>query len=167
MQPSDAGDVLPKLIYRDPETDQEMSIEVGPGLPEVTIGRNPGNVLRVNNPSISRRHAKIVFEAGECTLYDLDSSNGSYINGNRIRSQHLQDGDPVLLTGQEEGQVLATHRLESRVGALVELGCFTHDCIPQKRALSGRSHPHLDRLIDQGTHIEDQGDGAIAQDGGT
>lgn len=86
---------MPKLVYQDPESGQEVTVELGEELSEVTIGRNPGNVVRVNNPSISRQHAKVVYENGQCTLVDLDSSNGSYINGNRIRSQVLVDGDRI------------------------------------------------------------------------
>jgi len=88
---------VPKLIYRDPETDQEVALQVGDSQPEVTIGRNPGNTLRVNNPSISRRHARFVWQGSEVVLHDLDSSNGSYVNGNRIRSQVLVDGDRVRI----------------------------------------------------------------------
>src|SRR5690554_5474202 len=68
-----------------------MNLEV----PEVTIGRNPGNIIRINNPSVSRRHTKFVFENGRCTLYDLNSSNGTYVNGMRIQSQVLEHGDLV------------------------------------------------------------------------
>jgi chromosome segregation ATPase len=70
---------------------------MGDSLPEVTVGRNPGNTLRVNNPSISRRHARFVLQGSEVVLHDLDSSNGSYVNGNRIRSQALVDGDRVRI----------------------------------------------------------------------
>lgn len=86
---------MAKLIYQDPDSGQEVSVEVGPEFPEVTIGRNPGNIVRVNNPSISRKHAKLVFDAGQITLYDLNSSNGSYVNGTRIQNQVLVDGDRV------------------------------------------------------------------------
>ncbi|MEZ4461165.1 MAG: FHA domain-containing protein [bacterium] len=88
---------MPKLIFNDPETDQEVSLTIGDTQPEVTVGRNPGNTLRVNNPSISRRHAKIVWENNEVTLYDLDSSNGSYVNGHRVRSQVLVNEDRLRI----------------------------------------------------------------------
>lgn len=87
--------IVPKLVYKDPESGQEVGVEISEQMPEITIGRNPGNVVRVNNPSISRQHAKVVYDNGQCTLIDLDSSNGSYINGNRIRTQVLVDGDRI------------------------------------------------------------------------
>ncbi|AWV89249.1 FHA domain-containing protein [Bradymonas sediminis] len=86
---------MAKLIYQDPDSGQEVSVDIGPNAPEVTIGRNPGNTIRVNNPSISRKHAKIVFDGGQVTLYDLNSSNGSYVNGNRVQNQALEDGDRI------------------------------------------------------------------------
>ncbi|MBA2661072.1 MAG: FHA domain-containing protein [Bradymonadaceae bacterium] len=86
---------MAKLIYEDPELGEQVVVELSYELPEVTVGRNPGNIIRINNPSISRRHTKFVFEAGRCTLYDLESSNGTYVNGIRIMSQVLNDGDRV------------------------------------------------------------------------
>ncbi|MFW5967503.1 MAG: FHA domain-containing protein [Persicimonas sp.] len=86
---------MAKLIYQDPDSGQEVSVDIGPDFPEVTIGRNPGNIVRINNPSISRKHAKLVHEGGQVTLYDLNSSNGSYVNGNRVQNQVLADGDRI------------------------------------------------------------------------
>jgi hypothetical protein len=83
---------VPKIKYRDP-LGQDASIEISESFPEITIGRNPGNVICVNNPSLSRAHARIVFEGGVCTFYDLNSSNGSFVNGKEIRSQTLKPGD--------------------------------------------------------------------------
>lgn len=88
---------MPKLIYQDPESGLENVLEMGPQLLEVTIGRNPGNELRVNNPSISRKHARISYDVqlGQCSISDLKSSNGTYVNGNRIQTQRLVDGDRI------------------------------------------------------------------------
>ncbi len=83
---------MPKIKYRDP-LGQDASVEISDSFPEVTIGRNPGNVICVNNPSLSRAHARIVYESGTCTFYDLNSSIGSFVNGKEIRSQVLKPGD--------------------------------------------------------------------------
>ena len=88
---------MPKLIYQDPETGLEKpsSSELKPT--EITIGRNPGNELRINNPSISRKHAQVSssMQTGQCTITDLKSSNGTYVNGTRIHGHVLTDGDRV------------------------------------------------------------------------
>ena len=89
---------MPKLIYKDPETDQESILQLDAHLHQMTIGRNPGNALRVNNPSISRRHAELTLDlqSGHVSIEDLGSSNGTYVNGTRIlQPQMLQDGDRV------------------------------------------------------------------------
>ena len=86
---------MPILSYTDPDTGQQVVVEINEEMPEITIGRNPGNIIRINNPSVSRRHTKFVYENGECTLYDLNSSNGTYVNGMRIQNQVLEDGDLV------------------------------------------------------------------------
>ncbi|MFU8807236.1 MAG: FHA domain-containing protein, partial [Bradymonadaceae bacterium] len=86
---------MPKLIYQDPDLGQEVVVEITAELPEITIGRNPGNIIRINNPSVSRRHTKFVYEGQGCTVYDLNSSNGTYVNGMRVQSQPLKNGDRV------------------------------------------------------------------------
>lgn len=101
---------MPQIQYKDPESEEIVSIDIDAGMPVITIGRNPGNVIRVNNPSISRQHAKIVWENETCKLVDLDSSNGSYVNGQQIKSQVLQGKDRLrvgefpldFVTGQIE-----------------------------------------------------------------
>ena len=86
---------MPKLIYKDPDTGSQVVVEINEEVSEVTVGRNPGNIIRINNPSVSRRHTKFVYENGRVTLYDLNSSNGTYVNGMRIQDQALEDGDLV------------------------------------------------------------------------
>ncbi len=88
---------MPKLVYQDPETGLEKFIELGPQLTEMTIGRNPGNDLRINNPSISRKHARLSYDmqSGQVSIADLKSSNGTYVNGNRVQGQVLVDGDRI------------------------------------------------------------------------
>ena len=48
------------------------------------IGRDPAAQIRVDHPSVSRSHAKIVLRAGQATLEDLDSRNGTFVNGRRL-----------------------------------------------------------------------------------
>lgn len=86
---------MPKLIYKDPDTGSQVVVEINDEMPEVTVGRNPGNIIRINNPSVSRRHTKFVYENHQVTLHDLNSSNGTYVNGMRIQQQVLEDGDLV------------------------------------------------------------------------
>lgn len=75
-------------------------------LEEVTIGRAREATLVVDDPEVSRSHAKIRFENGSFVLYDLGSQNGTYLRreGTRRRVQNpvpLQDLDVVILGSRE------------------------------------------------------------------
>jgi pSer/pThr/pTyr-binding forkhead associated (FHA) protein len=61
----------------------------------VTIGREEGNVLRLNDERVSRFHAKIQFDNGEVILTDLESTNGTRVNGNVVQIRRLRAGDRV------------------------------------------------------------------------
>ena len=62
----------------------------------VTVGKGPGNEIALDDPTVSRLHATIEeFAEGWC-LTDLGSSNGTYLNGERIwTQQRLRHGDEI------------------------------------------------------------------------
>jgi pSer/pThr/pTyr-binding forkhead associated (FHA) protein len=74
----------------------------------VTIGREEGNLLRLNDERVSRFHAKVQFDNGEIILTDLESTNGTRVNGNVVQIRRLRPGDRVgvgrslLLFGSEK-----------------------------------------------------------------
>ena len=61
----------------------------------VTIGREEGNVLRLNDERVSRYHAKVQFDNGEVILTDLESTNGTRVNGNVVTIRRLRPGDRI------------------------------------------------------------------------
>jgi pSer/pThr/pTyr-binding forkhead associated (FHA) protein len=63
----------------------------------VTIGREEGNVLRLNDERVSRFHAKIQADAGDIILTDLESTNGTKVNGNMVQIRRLRLGDRITL----------------------------------------------------------------------
>jgi pSer/pThr/pTyr-binding forkhead associated (FHA) protein len=63
----------------------------------VTIGREEGNALRLNDERVSRYHAKIQFEDGDIILTDLDSTNGTRVNGQTVQIRRLRAGDQVSI----------------------------------------------------------------------
>ena len=85
----------------------------------VTIGREEGNLLRLNDERVSRYHAKIQADNGEIILTDLESTNGTRVNGNVIQIRRLRPGDRIglgrslLLFGTEK-EILA--RMASMTG---------------------------------------------------
>jgi hypothetical protein len=74
----------------------------------VTIGREEGNVLRLNDERVSRFHAKVQFDNGEVIITDLESTNGTRVNGNVVQIRRLRPGDRIgvgrslLLFGTEQ-----------------------------------------------------------------
>jgi pSer/pThr/pTyr-binding forkhead associated (FHA) protein len=74
-----------------------MTYDLGP---EATvIGRNPNTDITLLDEGISREHALIEFDesSGSFTIEDLQSTNGTKVNGKRIRSCPLSDGDEILI----------------------------------------------------------------------
>jgi pSer/pThr/pTyr-binding forkhead associated (FHA) protein len=63
----------------------------------VTIGRQPDNVLRIDNPAVSGHHARVFWEADHYVLEDIESFNGTYVNNRRISKIVLTHGDKALI----------------------------------------------------------------------
>lgn len=60
------------------------------------IGRDRDAAICVDAPSVSRRHARVVFSEGRATIEDMQSKNGTSVNGRRIEGPvALSDGDEI------------------------------------------------------------------------
>ncbi|HOW61659.1 MAG TPA: FHA domain-containing protein [Candidatus Contendobacter sp.] len=78
--------------------------------PLCRLGRGRDNDLCFNNDSVSSHHAEIYhLPDGTFQICDLDSTNGTWVNGRRIQSQVLNHGDVVEL-----GEVRLHFRLEDQ-----------------------------------------------------
>ncbi len=62
-----------------------------------TIGRDASNKIRLRDAEVSRRHAEIRRGVDGCVLVDLESSNGVYVNGRRVKSRRLLNGDQIQI----------------------------------------------------------------------
>lgn len=63
---------------------------------ENIIGRDEGEGIQLDSPTVSRRHARIVIGAGTATLEDLDSKNGTFLRGERVtKAVPLSNGDEI------------------------------------------------------------------------
>ncbi len=65
--------------------------------PEVSIGRSLDNGVVVNSLEVSRHHARIEYTDDSYWLIDLGSTNGSILNGERVRRGKLHPGDRLVL----------------------------------------------------------------------
>lgn len=65
---------------------------------EIYIGRDANNDIVVSDHEVSRKHARLVMQAGGYVLEDLGSTNGTYVNGQRLMGPHvLRSGETVML----------------------------------------------------------------------
>lgn len=78
----------------------ERSIKIVDGV-EYVVGRSPGADVVVNDSRCSGRHALISRRGGRCVVRDLESANGTFVNGDRVREAELRPGDR-LSVGQVE-----------------------------------------------------------------
>jgi pSer/pThr/pTyr-binding forkhead associated (FHA) protein/tetratricopeptide (TPR) repeat protein len=93
---------IPLLVgTRGPTKDIEIELEEG----ESSIGRDPNSTVAIEDPSISRMHARLQIRAGRFTLIDMRSSNGTFVNNKRIEQVDLASGD-VLRFGNIEFRFL-------------------------------------------------------------
>ena len=64
----------------------------------IYIGKNAENDYVINAPTVSRKHAVItVDDNGTVTIKDLNSTNGTYVNGERVTQKTLREGDVVMV----------------------------------------------------------------------
>ncbi len=85
-----------KLVIEDDEGRRSV---VPVDLGEVSIGRLDGNTIRLNERNVSRRHARLFKQSNNIVAEDLDSYNGVFINGERIKGQHEVRSGDVLRIG--------------------------------------------------------------------
>lgn len=63
----------------------------------ITIGRKPGNTIQIDNLAVSGDHAKIDKTGSNFILTDLQSTNGTFVNDEKISSHILKDRDKILI----------------------------------------------------------------------
>ncbi len=85
---------------------------------DLNIGRAPENDLPIDDPEISRRHARFVRSAGHCEVQDMGTSNGTHVNGSRVDDAILASGDVVKL-GDVEIVYAETTRPPASLGSKV------------------------------------------------
>jgi pSer/pThr/pTyr-binding forkhead associated (FHA) protein len=77
--------------------DSQVMAEYNMNKERYTIGRLPDNDIRIDNPAVSGHHSLIINILNDSFLEDLNSTNGTYVNGKLIKKHALQHGDVVTV----------------------------------------------------------------------
>jgi pSer/pThr/pTyr-binding forkhead associated (FHA) protein len=120
----------------------------------VSIGRERDNDVALNDEQVSRFHAKIQEADGRLILTDLDSTNGTRVNGRAARLRVLQEGDQVqvgrslLLVGSpgKVGDLLNGGLRNSDEVESPDAGQMTHAVHPAENAFPNGAPPLPQRL---------------------
>ncbi len=104
--------------------------------PEVTLGRSPECDITVEDPLVSRHHARLLVEADRVLLENLGSRNGVRVNGERVQGPVvLQHGDRIRVGAQEVVLVEESgNRPQLESVSRVEPGGMPEPGIPNDRA---------------------------------
>ncbi len=77
--------------------DGQMMAEYNMNKERYTIGRLPDNDIRIDNAAVSGHHSLIINILNDSFLEDLNSTNGTYVNGKLIKKHALQHGDVITV----------------------------------------------------------------------
>jgi predicted component of type VI protein secretion system len=68
---------------------------------QLNIGRDSTNEVTINDAEISRRHARLTFQGGKYVLEDLGSTNGTFVNGQRLAGPRVLKAGEVVSFGEQ------------------------------------------------------------------
>lgn len=106
-----------------------------------TVGRLPDNDIRIDNPTVSGHHSLVINILNDSFLEDLNSTNGTYVNGRLIKKHALQSGDVITVgrhqlrfvdgSDDEADEFVSTMIIERQAGGI--------EALAKAAALSGLS----------------------------
>lgn len=68
---------------------------------QLNIGRDSSNEIVINDAEVSRRHARLTFQGGKYVLEDLGSTNGTFVNGQRLAGPRVLKAGEVVSLGEQ------------------------------------------------------------------
>src|SRR5687767_13274222 len=68
---------------------------------QLTVGRDSTNEIVINDAEISRRHARLTFQGGKYVIEDLGSTNGTFVNGQRLAGPRVLKAGEVVSFGEQ------------------------------------------------------------------
>ena len=98
---------LPQIVPQTPKVTHVTKIEVRSdgevqsehffGAGRIIVGRSPDNEIYIKSKFVSRHHAQVTSDEFGCTIEDLNSTNGVFVDGRRVKKYQLHDGDVVTV----------------------------------------------------------------------
>jgi hypothetical protein len=122
---------MPRLVSESKEIPQMTIDLVGP---RMAVGRIDGNEVQVVHGSISSRHAELVLEGVEYRVRDLESTNGTRVNDEKITEALLQDRDRLQfgqIPFRYEGAVPRAALALPQAGASFQMEIGVEEGIPE------------------------------------
>ena len=99
LEEAEEGTIYPKLILTHTQTNDFVIL---PLYPETTVGRKSENDLVLSDVTVSGLHCKIINQDGFIYVIDEESTNGTFINGERLTEKtQLHHGDKLAIGKQE------------------------------------------------------------------
>lgn len=92
--------------------DGQVMAEYNMNKERYTVGRLPDNDIRIDNPAVSGHHSLVINILNDSFLEDLNSTNGTYVNGKLIKKHALQHGD-VVTVGHHQLRFVDSQSLDS------------------------------------------------------
>ena len=115
-----------------------------------TVGRLQDNDIRIDNPTISGHHSLVINILNDSFLEDLNSTNGTYVNGRLIKKHALQNGDVVTVgrhqlrfldgSADEEDEFASTMVIERQAGGIEALAKAAAVSASMDAGLNSSSH---------------------------
>lgn len=131
----------------------------------VTIGREEDNSIQLNDERVSRFHVKIQEDGGRIILTDLDSTNGTRINGHPVQVRVLQHGDQMsigrsLLLFGSEHEIDELMRNGGATGQATEPPEAVDPAAPHRRTVTGPfdGPSQAEAFVDSGSDAESRQD---------
>ncbi len=107
----------------------------------IIIGRTSDNDLQVDSRFVSRHHCQIITGAEGSVIEDLNSTNGIFVQGKRVRRYNLNDGDIVVI-GKHEIMYVDERLARARLNSTDGRG-------RADAARAGRDHSHTETAVDR------------------
>jgi pSer/pThr/pTyr-binding forkhead associated (FHA) protein len=101
---------------------------------EIVIGRSSELDMVLVEEMVSRKHARIALDGGTITIEDLGSTNGTFVNGEKVQQGTLREGDRVLIGTNILKVVAAPQDAEARANMKMAIGRVTARQQPQTSA---------------------------------